>query len=56
MLGFIAASAIGTLYLQHSGDKAHITTVNDLRTWSLIFAFVVALGLAVVLFGNFEIG
>ena len=85
VLGFIAASIIGTLYLQWVGDgKAEIATVNDLRTWFLIFAFisiglefsvkglreagwrpialfasatvvniVVALGLAVVLFGNF---
>lgn len=86
VLGFIAASIIGTLYLQWGGDKATITTVNDLRTWFLIFAFVaiglefslkglrdagwrpvavfasatvvnivVALGLALVLFGNFEV-
>ncbi len=88
VLGFIAASVIGTLYLQWvSGGKAEIATVNDLRTWFLIFAFVsiglefslkglreagwrpialfasatvvnivVALGLAVVLFGNFTVG
>ena len=88
VLGFIAASIIGTLYLQWvSGGKAEIATVNDLRTWFLIFAFVsiglefslkglreagwrpialfasatvvnivVALGLAVVLFGNFTVG
>jgi uncharacterized integral membrane protein (TIGR00698 family) len=88
VLGFIAASVIGTLYLQWVSDgKAEITTVNDLRTWFLIFAFVsiglefsvrgvreagwrpialfasatvvnivVALGLAVVLFGNFTVG
>ena len=87
VLGFIAASVIGTLYLQGGGDKAAITTVNDLRTWFLIFAFVaiglefslkglkeagwrpvavfasatlvnivVALGLAVVLFGSFQVG
>ena len=87
VLGFIAASIIGTLYLQWASDgKAVIATVNDLRTWFLIFAFVsiglefslrglreagwrpvalfasatvvnivVALGLAVVLFGNFAI-
>jgi len=86
VLGFIAASIIGTLFLQWGGDKAAIATVNDLRTWFLIFAFVaiglefslkglreagwrpialfasatvvnivVALGLAVVLFGSFEI-
>lgn len=87
VLGFIAASIVGTLYLQWGGDKATITTVNDLRTWFLIFAFVaiglefslrglreagwrpvavfasatvvnivVALGLALVLFGSFEVG
>ncbi|AEV72070.1 putative membrane protein [Mycolicibacterium rhodesiae NBB3] len=86
VLGFIAASIIGTLFLQWGGDKSAITTVNDLRTWFLIFAFVaiglefslkglreagwrpialfasatvvnivVALGLAVVLFGGFEV-
>ena len=88
VLGFIAASVIGTLYLQWVSDgKAEIATVNDLRTWFLIFAFVsiglefslrglreagwrpialfasatvvnivVALGLAVLLFGNFTVG
>jgi uncharacterized integral membrane protein (TIGR00698 family) len=89
VLGFIAASVIGTLYLQFAGDdgKATIATVNDLRTWFLIFAFVAiglefslkglrdagwrpivvfgsatvvnviaALGLALLLFGNFQIG
>ena len=88
VLGFIAASVIGTLYLQWvSNGKAEIATVNDLRTWFLIFAFVsiglefslrglreagwrpialfasatvvnivVALGLAVLLFGNFTVG
>ncbi len=86
VLGFIAASIAGTLYLAWGGDKATITTVNDLRTWFLIFAFVaiglefslkglneagwrpialfasatvvnivVALGLALVLFGNFQV-
>ncbi|WP_006241745.1 YeiH family protein [Mycolicibacterium tusciae] len=86
VLGFIAASIIGTLFLQWGGDKSAITTVNDLRTWFLIFAFVaiglefslkglkeagwrpvvlfasatvvnivVALGLAVVLFGSFQV-
>lgn len=86
VLGFIAASIIGTLYLQYGGDKATIATVNDLRTWFLIFAFVaiglefslkglreagwrpiavfasasvvnivVALGLALVLFGDFAV-
>ena len=91
VLGFIAASIIGTLYVQWAanakGGAATIATVNDLRTWFLIFAFVsiglefslkglreagwrpivvfasatvvnivVALGLATVLFGNFQIG
>jgi uncharacterized membrane protein YadS len=88
VLGFIAASIIGTLYLQFVSDgKAEIATVNDLRTWFLIFAFVsiglefslrglreagwrpialfasatvvnivVALGLAVLLFGHFTVG
>lgn len=87
VLGFIAASIIGTLYLEWAGDgKTAIATVNDLRTWFLIFAFVsiglefslkglreagwrpiavfasatvvnivVALGLAAVLFGSFEV-
>ncbi|UGU29846.1 YeiH family protein [Mycolicibacterium smegmatis] len=45
VLGFIAASIIGTLYLQFAADgKAAIATVNDLRNWFLIFAFV-AIGL-----------
>ncbi|UUO01790.1 putative sulfate exporter family transporter [Mycolicibacterium novocastrense] len=87
VLGFIAASIVGTLYLAWGGDKSAISTVNDLRTWFLIFAFVAiglefslkglreagwrpialfasatvvnivaALGLAVVLFGNFQVG
>lgn len=88
MLGFIAASVIGTFYAQWvAGGKEQITVVNDLRTWFLIFAFVsiglefslkglreagwrpiavfgsatvvniaVALGLAVVLFGDFHVG
>ena len=87
VLGFIAASIIGTLYLGWVSDgKTAIATVNDLRTWLLIFAFVsiglefslkglreagwrpivlfasatvvnivVALGLATVLFGGFEV-
>ncbi len=88
VLGFITASIIGTLYLQLNEGKtgsAVLSTVNDLRTWFLIFAFVsiglefslkglreagwrpiavfasatvvnivVALGLAAVLFGNFD--
>lgn len=89
VLGFIAASVIGTLYLATAGSdgKATIASVNDLRTWFLIFAFaaiglefsltglreagwrpivvfasatvvniVVALGLALVLFGDFQVG
>ncbi|AWT51417.1 YeiH family protein [Mycolicibacterium smegmatis] len=45
VLGFIAASIIGTLYLQFAAaGKAAIATVNDLRNWFLIFAFV-AIGL-----------
>ena len=91
VLGFVAASIIGTLYLQWAANPkaaaATIATVNDLRTWFLIFAFVSiglefslkglreagwrpiavfasatvvnivgALGLATVLFGNFQIG
>ncbi|KUI37384.1 hypothetical protein AU195_24280 [Mycobacterium sp. IS-1496] len=55
VLGFIAASIIGTLYLQWGGDKAAITTVNDLRTWFLIFAFV-AIGLEFSLRGLREAG
>ncbi|MBJ8343701.1 YeiH family protein [Antrihabitans sp. YC2-6] len=87
VLGFIAASIVGTLWVKYAdGGKADITIINDLRTWFLIFAFVsiglqfsarglrdagwrplvvfgsatvvnivVALGLAAVLFANFEI-
>jgi len=57
VLGFIAASIIGTLYLQWAGSdgKATITTVNDLRTWFLIFAFV-AIGLEFSLKGLREAG
>ncbi|MFX0577350.1 YeiH family protein [Nocardia nepalensis] len=43
VIGFVAASVIGTLYLQSADKKsgaAHIAIVNDLRTWFLIFAFV----------------
>mgnify|MGYP002624234879 FL=1 len=54
-LGFIAASIIGTLYLAWGGDKAAISTVNDLRTWFLIFAFV-AIGLEFSLKGLKEAG
>ena len=87
VLGFIAASVIGTLWVRFAADgKADIAVINDLRTWFLIFAFVsiglefsakglrdagwrpiavfgsatvvnivVALGLATILFGNFEL-
>ncbi len=87
VLGFVAASVIGTLWVKFVDDgKADIAVINDLRTWFLIFAFVsiglefsakglrdagwrpvvvfgsatvvnivVALGLATVLFGNFEL-
>ncbi|MFO7163341.1 MAG: putative sulfate exporter family transporter [Mycolicibacterium hassiacum] len=55
VLGFIAASIIGTLYLAAGGDKAAISTVNDLRTWFLIFAFV-AIGLEFSLKGLKEAG
>ncbi|MGE2713016.1 YeiH family protein [Mycolicibacterium litorale] len=55
VLGFIAASVIGTLFLQWGGDKATIATVNDLRTWFLIFAFV-AIGLEFSLRGLREAG
>lgn len=42
VLGFVAASVIGTIYLANAGKSgaSHIATVNDLRTWFLIFAFV----------------
>jgi uncharacterized integral membrane protein (TIGR00698 family) len=55
VLGFIAASVIGTLYLQWGGDKSAIATVNDLRTWFLIFAFV-SIGLEFSLKGLREAG
>jgi uncharacterized integral membrane protein (TIGR00698 family) len=55
VLGFIAASVIGTLYLQYGGDKTAVTTVNDLRTWFLIFAFV-SIGLEFSLKGIREAG
>ncbi|MGV0674801.1 putative sulfate exporter family transporter [Mycolicibacterium fortuitum] len=56
VLGFIAASVIGTLYVQFAADgKTAITTVNDLRTWFLIFAFV-AIGLEFSLRGLKEAG
>jgi uncharacterized membrane protein YadS len=53
VLGFLAASIIGTLYVQvvDSGTGAgHIATVNDLRTWFLILAFV-SIGLEFSLHG-----
>ena len=43
VLGFVAASVIGTIYLQQvsaATGKEHITLVNDLRTDFLILAFV----------------
>jgi uncharacterized integral membrane protein (TIGR00698 family) len=58
VLGFIAASIIGTLYLQSADKKsgtAHIAIVNDLRTWFLIFAFV-SIGLEFSLRGLREAG
>jgi len=55
VLGFIAASVIGTVYLQWGGDKNAIATVNDLRTWFLIFAFV-SIGLEFSLKGLREAG
>nr|WP_228460992.1 putative sulfate exporter family transporter [Gordonia crocea] len=55
VLGFITASIVGTLYLQFGGAKATIGTVNDLRTWFLIFAFV-AIGLEFSLRGLREAG
>lgn len=56
VLGFIAASVIGTLYVQFAADgKTAIATVNDLRTWFLIFAFV-AIGLEFSLRGLKEAG
>jgi uncharacterized integral membrane protein (TIGR00698 family) len=56
VLGFIAASVIGTLYLQWMPTgKAEIATVNDLRTWFLIFAFV-SIGLEFSLKGLREAG
>lgn len=55
VLGFIAASIIGTAFLAAGGDKAVIGTVNDLRTWFLIFAFV-AIGLEFSVKGLREAG
>lgn len=58
VLGFVAASIIGTLYLQSADKKsgaAHILIINDLRTWFLIFAFV-SIGLEFSLRGLREAG
>ncbi|WP_330229982.1 YeiH family protein [Nocardia sp. NBC_00508] len=58
VLGFVAASIIGTLYLQAVDKKsgaAHIAIVNDLRTWFLILAFV-SIGLEFSLRGLREAG
>ncbi|WP_280433749.1 YeiH family protein [Nocardia brasiliensis] len=58
VLGFVAASVIGTLYLQAADKKsgaAHIAIINDLRTWFLIFAFV-SIGLEFSLRGLREAG
>jgi uncharacterized membrane protein YadS len=49
-------SVIGTLYLQWADNgKEAIGTVNDLRTWFLIFAFV-SIGLEFSLKGIREAG
>ncbi len=40
VLGFVAASAIATLFLENGGDRAAIAIANDLRTWFLALAFV----------------
>lgn len=58
VLGFIAASIIGTIYLQSVDKKtgaAHIAIITDLRTWALILAFV-AIGLEFSLRGLREAG
>ncbi|MFC9895667.1 YeiH family protein [Nocardia sp. NPDC127579] len=58
VLGFVAASVIGTLYLQSVEKKtgaAHIAIVNDLRTSFLILAFV-SIGLEFSLHGLREAG
>ena len=46
VIGFVAASIIGTLYLQWAGadGKPTAATIDALRTWFLTFAFV-AIGL-----------
>jgi uncharacterized integral membrane protein (TIGR00698 family) len=54
VLGFIAASVIGYLQWAENGKEA-IGTVNDLRTWFLIFAFV-SIGLEFSLKGLREAG
>ncbi|MGW5441215.1 YeiH family protein [Nocardia asteroides] len=58
VLGFVAASIIGTLYLQSVDKKtgaAHLAVINDLRTWFLILAFV-SIGLEFSLRGLREAG
>ena len=43
VLGFLVASVIAMIYVSSVGSQAsaeNIATVNDLRTWFLIFAFV----------------
>ncbi|WP_280307518.1 YeiH family protein [Nocardia neocaledoniensis] len=58
VLGFLAASIIGTLYLQSVDKKtgaAHLAVINDLRTWFLILAFV-SIGLEFSLRGLREAG
>lgn len=58
VLGFVAASVIGTVYLASTDKKsgaAHIAIVNDLRTWFLILAFV-SIGLEFSLRGLREAG
>ncbi|MEV6428237.1 putative sulfate exporter family transporter [Nocardia sp. NPDC051463] len=58
VIGFVATSVIGTLYLQSVDKKtgaAHIMIINDLRTWFLIFAFV-SIGLEFSLRGLREAG
>ena len=58
VLGFVAASVIGTLYLQSVDKKtgaAHLAIITDLRTWALILAFV-AIGLEFSLRGLRDAG
>ena len=40
VIGFILASVVATLYLKSGGDGTHIKSVNTLRTYFLIAAFV----------------